>query len=591
MEPHGSGNSVASPRPVREDSPHHGDLTPVRTLRPRHPPGRGSLLEIGAALSSPSTYLLSSVSPLVARDVAKAYGDRVVLDGVDVVANPGQPLGLVGENGVGKSTLMRLLAGVEPADGGSIARPADLAYLGQEPAFPSGATIGDVLDEALAPLHAAVARIEQLAARLDDDTAAAAYTDVLAWAELHDAWDADRRAQVAAARLGLGALDRGRPVAALSGGQRTRLALAALFTRRPECVLLDEPTNHLDDDAVDFLEEFLVGLPGVVVVASHDRAFLDGVCAAVVDLDPMHLGVDGEGGNRYTGGYTGYLAAKRNARRRWQQAFEAQQDELNDLRRAARTTARQVAHNRAPRDNDKFIYAFKGAQVAKTVSRRVKDAERRIEVLERDRVPKPPAELSFRGVLAPGRPGGGLVVFVRDLVVTGRVAVDRLDLAGGDRLLVTGANGSGKSTLLKVLAGELPPSSGTSVVSARRVGHLPQDVTFRRPDRTPHEVFAAATASAVPLAAVSLGDLGLLHPRELSRPVGVLSVGQQRRLGLAILVARQPDLLLLDEPTNHISLTLAEELEESLQRSAGTVVVASHDRWLRRRWDAARLAL
>ncbi|MGZ4458610.1 MAG: ABC-F family ATP-binding cassette domain-containing protein [Nocardioidaceae bacterium] len=545
-------------------------------------------------MSSPSTHLLSSVSPLVARDVTKAYGDRVVLDGVDLVANPGQPLGLVGENGVGKSTLMRLLAGVEPADGGSIARPADLAHLGQEPTFPAGATIGDVLDEALAPLHRAVARIEQLAARLDDDgdgTVVAAYADVLAWAELHDAWDADRRAEVAAARLGLGALDRGRPVAALSGGQRTRLALAALVTRRPECVLLDEPTNHLDDDAVAFLEEFLVGLPGVVVVASHDRAFLDGVCAAVVDLDPMHLGVDGEGGNRYTGGYTDYLAAKRDARRRWQQAFETQQDELDDLRRAAKTTARQVAHNRAPRDNDKFIYAFKGAQVAKTVSRRVRDAERRIEMLERDRVPKPPAELSFRGVLAPDRSGGGLVVFVRDLVVTGRVAVDRLDLARGDRLLVTGANGSGKSTLLKVLAGELAPSSGTSVVSARRVGHLPQDVTFRRPDRTPHEVFATATAAATALAPVSLGDLGLLHPRELSRPVGVLSVGQQRRLGLAILVARQPDLLLLDEPTNHISLTLAEELEESLQRSAGTVVVASHDRWLRRRWDAARLAL
>jgi len=151
---------------------------------------------------------------------------------------------------------------------------------------------------------------------------------------------------------------------------------------------------------------------------------------------------------------------------------------------------------------------------------------------------------------------------------------------------VTGANGSGKSTLLKALNGDLTPASGTARVSARRTGYLPQEVTFSRPDLTPHEVYDAATGSPV-----SLGELGLLHPRDLSRPVGVLSLGQQRRLALAVLVAREPDLLLLDEPTNHISLTLAEELEEALQRSAGTVIVASHDRWLRSRWQGEVLPL
>ncbi len=533
-----------------------------------------------------STTLNSTLAPLVARDVSKTYGDRVVLDGVELVANPGQPLGMVGENGVGKSTLMRLLAGAEPSDSGSIVKPQDLAYLGQETSFPAGARIGDVLDAALAPLHDAVSRLESLAARLSEPGVDDEYADVLAWAELHEAWDADRRAVLAAERLGLGALDRSRPVAAMSGGQRTRLALAALITRRPECVLLDEPTNHLDDEAVQFLEEFLVSLPGIVVIASHDRTFLDNVCAAIVDLDPAHLGVDGEGGNRFTGGYTAYLTQKRDARRRWEQAFLDQQDELNDLRVAAATTARQVAHNRPARDNDKFIYQFKGARVAGTISRRVRDAEKRIEVLERDRVPKPPKPLSFRGTLAAGRANGALSVFLRDLVVRDRVSVPRLDVAGGDRLLVTGANGSGKSTLLKVVNGDLVPSSGTAQVSARRIGYLPQDVTFTRPDRSPHEVYDAATGSPMPL-----GDLGLLHPRELSRPVGVLSVGQQRRLALAILVAREPDLLLLDEPTNHISLTLAEELEEALQRSTGTVIVASHDRWLRNRWEGPVLEL
>ncbi len=530
-----------------------------------------------------STQLHSSVSSLVARDVLRVYGDSVVLDGVDLVANPGRPLGLVGENGAGKSTLLRLLSGLEQPDGGSIAVPADLAYLGQEPTFAPGATIGDVLDEALAPLHEAVARLEELALRLDETWAQDEYADLLDWAELHDAWDAEHRAETAAARLGLGDLRRDRPVAAMSGGQRMRLALAALITRRPECVLLDEPTNHLDDAAMAFLEEFLVGLPGVVVVATHDRTFLENVCSTVVDLDPMHLGVDGDGGNRFSGGYSDYLRAKQASRARWEEAFLAQQEELNGLRRTAATTARSVGHNRPPKDNDKFLYYKKGQNVARTVSRRVKDAEKRIELLERDQVPKPPKPLSFRRALTAERGGGS--VFGRDLVVAGRVRVPRLDVASGDHLLVTGANGSGKSTLLKVLAGELE-AEGYLQVSARRIGHLPQEVTFARPDRPVREVFDVATGSPV-----ALSELGLVHPRGLSRPVGLLSVGQQRRVALAVLVARQPDLLLLDEPTNHISLALADELEEALQRSAGTVVVASHDRWLRGRWEGPVLGL
>ncbi|HET7356098.1 MAG TPA: ATP-binding cassette domain-containing protein, partial [Nocardioidaceae bacterium] len=237
------------------------------------------------------------------------------------------------------------------------------------------------------------------------------------------------------------------------------------------------------------------------------------------------------------------------------------------------------------------IYSFKGGNVARTVSRRVRDAERRIEVLERERIPKPPKEISFRGALAPAGKSSGLAVFVRELEVAGRVRVPRVDVPSGTALLVTGANGSGKSTLLKVLAGELTPSSGRVSVSARRVGHLPQDVTFSRPDLTPQQVYDAATGRAAGERAPAMGELGLLHPRELARPVGVLSEGQRRRLALAVLVARRPDLLLLDEPTNHISLALAEELEEALQRSAGTVVVASHDRWLRARWEGEVLAL
>ncbi|HSJ22993.1 MAG TPA: ATP-binding cassette domain-containing protein, partial [Nocardioidaceae bacterium] len=479
---------------------------------------------------------------------------------------------------------LRIVSGTEQADFASLAVPADLAYLGQEPSFRPGATVGDVLDEALAPLHHTVARLEALATRLDEGPAQDEYAALLEWAVLHDAWDADHRAEAAAARLGLETVERDRPVDAMSGGQRMRLALAALITRRPECVLLDEPTNHLDDAAVAFLEEFLLGLRGVVVVASHDRTFLDNVCSVVLDLDPMHLGVDGDGGNHFSGGYTDYLRAKHESRVRWEQAYLAHQGELDDLRRAARTTARSVApNNRPPRDNDKFIHHVKGQKVAKAVSRRVRDTERRIEEREREKVPKPPRALAFRGDLTHGR--GRATITARDLVVPGRVHLPRLDVAPGEHLLVTGANGSGKSTLLQVMAGEVP-AQGHLDVSAHRVGHLPQEVVFARPDRSALEVYAERTGPPVPL-----GDLGLLHPRDLGRPVGALSVGQQRRLGLALVVAQRPDLLLLDEPTNHISLALAEELEDALRHAAGTVVVASHDRWLRRRWEGPVLGL
>ncbi len=526
--------------------------------------------------------------PLRAVDMSHAYGDKTVLSGVDLLANPGEPVGVVGENGVGKSTLLRLVAGIEEADSGLVRRPSDLGYLAQEMVAPPAATVAAVLAEALAPLHDAVRRLEQLAHELDEPGAADAYAATLLWAQTHDAWDADRRALLASQQLGVSHIDASRTVGELSGGERTRLALAAVITRRPECVVLDEPTNHLDDDAIAFLENFLRELPGVVIVASHDRVFLDRVCAVIVDLDEGHFGVDGQGGNRYTGGFTTYLEHKAAARRRWEAAFAEQQDDLAALRVAARTTARQVAHNRPPRDGDKYIYNFKGGNVQATIRRRVRDAEQRIAVMERRPIPKPPEKLSLSHPLTTeDRTGGGLVVSLRDVSVPERLRLNRLDISAGQHLLVTGPNGSGKSTLLQVVSGRVQPASGLVRVSARRIGLLPQEVNFVGPDRTPTQVYD----DALPAGAIPLSHLGLLPPRELSRPVGVLSIGQQRRLALAILVAGRPDLLLLDEPTNHISLTLASELEEALGRSPGTVMVASHDRWLRRRWGGQVLHL
>ncbi|MDP9792272.1 macrolide transport system ATP-binding/permease protein [Catenuloplanes nepalensis] len=624
-----------------------------------------------------------SMPALLAHDLVRTLGSRRVLDGVSLVAAPGQRIGLIGENGTGKTTLLRLLAGADVPDSGSVVRPESLGFLHQELPFPSGATLSDVLDDALREARLALATLDRLAAAMaagpdaagpdaaaapgaavssaaGPDTAAAPHTaaagtavcgtavsglavsgsamisgsaeELLAgygtWlerAEELDAWDADRRATLVMAGLGLGHLDLARTVGSLSGGERGRLALAALLVRRPAALLLDEPTNHLDDAAAAFLEEELRGLPGVVLVASHDRAFLDAACTDLIDLDPAT-----DGPTRYGGGYTAYQAAKRAERERWQRRFSEEQDELTALRHAASVTAQQVAHGRPPRDGERMGYGHTAGRVQQQVSRRVRNAARRLKELERTQVRKPPKPLRFAPSTLAATSASGSLISLRDVRVPGRLFLDRLDVSAGDRILITGPNGAGKSTLLAVLAGRLHPASGAAPgardtddagqrdagaapgpqstgggrrdaggvvvegdVQRRRglrVALLTQDTVFDRPDRLARDLYAA-TLGPDRAEAVPLGSLGLLPARAQTLPVGELSVGQRRRLALALVIADPPELLLLDEPTNHLSPRLADELEDALAAGPGAIVVASHDRWLRSRWPGREVTL
>ncbi|MFJ6076285.1 ABC-F family ATP-binding cassette domain-containing protein [Streptomyces sp. NPDC093065] len=541
---------------------------------------------------------------LIAHDLVRNLGGRRVLDGVGLTASPGHRIGLIGENGVGKSTLLRLLAGVDEPDAGSVTRPPDPGFLQQEMAFDAGATIAAVLDEALRESREVLAGLERLTEDLartaDDDPGHAelldAYGRRLEEAQDREAWDADRRAAVVLEGLGLGSFGHDRTLGSLSGGQRGRLALAALLVRRPSALLLDEPTNHLDDDAAAFVEEQVRSLPGAVVVASHDRAFLDAVCTDLIDLDPA---VDGP--VRYGGNYSAYLAEKRAERERWERRWAEEQEELESLRHSAGVTARAVAPDRGPRDNEKMGYGHRAGRVQSQISRRVRNATRRLEELERTRVGEPPRPLRFTGAAlaaeAPAAQGAGSpadrddpLVSLRGVRVPGRLTLDGAEVSAADRLLVTGGNGAGKSTLLAVLAGHLTAEGEIRRRAGLTVALLAQDSVFDRPDRTVRDTYGLELGPEG-AAAVPLGSLGLMHEADLDKPVGHLSVGQRRRLALALLVARPPQLLLLDEPTNHLSPRLCDELEDAMGTGPGAIVVASHDRWLRKRWQGRELRL
>ncbi|MET8809030.1 ATP-binding cassette domain-containing protein [Streptomyces sp. NPDC004546] len=532
---------------------------------------------------------------LLAHDLVRVLGGRRVLEGVSLTASPGHRIGLIGENGVGKSTLLRVLAGVDEPDAGSVTRPGDLGFLHQETPFDAATTIAAVLDDALREAREDLAELERLGEELarvpEGDPGHAELLDTygrrLEQAQDRESWDADRRAALVLDGLGLGALGHDRTLGSLSGGQRSRLALAALLVRRPSALLLDEPTNHLDDGAAAFLEEQVRGLPGTVVVASHDRAFLDAVCTDLIDLDPAL-----DGPVRYGGTYSAYLDDKRAERERWERRYAEEQQELEELRHAAGVTAHRLAPDRWRRDNEKMGYGHRAGRVQSQISRRVRNATRWLEELERARVAEPPRPLGFAvGELAARADEGPQpLVSLRDVRVPGRLALGCLEVTATDRLLVTGGNGAGKSTLLAVLAGHLPAEGEVLRRHRLTVGLLGQDTVFDRPDRRVRDTYeqslGAERAEKVPLT-----SLGLMHEADLGKPVGHLSVGQRRRLALALLVARPPQLLLLDEPTNHLSPTLCDELEAALGPGPGAIVLATHDRWLRRRWQGRELRL
>ena len=529
-----------------------------------------------------------------------AYPDRRVLTDVSLVVPAGRPTGLLGENGSGKSTLLRILAGHLLPDTGTFTVPGPVGVLHQELPFARSATLAEVLADALERSRRLEQELITAGEALAEDLEPAAhaahrYDALLAEATLADVWNAERRAAEVMDGLGLGQIAPDNEIGRISGGQRERLALAHLLIARPTSWLLDEPTNHLDDAAAAFLADAVAAHPGPVLIASHDRAFLDDATAAQLDLDPAESpAATAPGGlTAYTGGFSDYLLARFEARDRWEHRFRTEQEELKVLRQAVKDSETVGHPGAAPRTEVRMAKKFYSDRNATVVSRRLRESRARLAQLEESQVRRPPAELHLTHLpQPPSRGGSGAVqLAVSGAAVTGRLAPTSFSLAAGQRLLVTGPNGSGKSTLLDLVTGALDPTAGTvDRPRGLRIGHLGQD-DVPIPGRTVGRHLREA-AGLDPADEDTVPELfGLVHPRDLSRPLELLSRGQLRRVMLAAVLLDPPQLLVLDEPTNHLALVTATRLEAALEEWDGTVLIASHDRWLRSRWQGEMLEL
>ena len=493
----------------------------------------------------------------------KRYGPKILFENVDWMVTPQDRIGIVGANGTGKSSLLKVLAGMEGLDSGTLSTPKDLTigYLPQEGLSLSGRTVFAECMTVFASLRALEEEQEALAHRMAElDPASPEYAQVAdrfqrAESQFRacDGYSVEAQAGTVLSGLGFSQRDWKRRTEEFSGGWQMRIALAKLLLAKPHILLLDEPTNHLDLEARNWLEDYLSSYPNAFVLVSHDRYFLDVTVRKIADLWTKGL-------HFYTGGFTRFELQKDERRAQLQAAYENQQDRIRQL--------------------EAFINRFRyQATKAKQVQSRIKELEKieRIEI--------PPEEKSIHFSFPQPKASGRIVGEFKGVaksyghheVFSG---VDFI-IERGDRVALVGVNGAGKSTLIKILAGTEPVTAG-----AYTLGHNAQPDYFAQDqykELDPADKMIDDLATVAPRATNtelrSILGCFLFSEDDVFKSIGVLSGGERNRYALARMLMMPSNFLLLDEPTNHLDMRAKDVLLTALQEYTGTVVFVSHDRY------------
>ncbi|GGE24166.1 multidrug ABC transporter ATP-binding protein [Marinithermofilum abyssi] len=507
------------------------------------------------------------MSILQVKNIHKSFGGHSVLAGADLRVEEKERVALIGPNGAGKSTLLKIITGQIAADEGELfrAKNARIGYLAQDSGLDSDKDMWTEVLTAFHGLKQQELRLRQLEAEMGKESVLADeeryqkiledYSRLQAAFEESGGYEYEARARSALNGLGLGSLNwEHTPVRTLSGGQKTRLALAKLLLETPDLIILDEPTNYLDMDALAWLEHMLANYDGAVLVVSHDRFFLDRIVNVVYEMDRAKT-------IRYKGNYSDYVQQREERIALWEKEYEKQQTEI---RKMEEFVQRNIAR-------------------ASTTKR----AQSRRKALEKmDRLEKPPSEQKQAAIrFEPAVTSGKEVVITEDLSVgydPGQPLIRSLSIQihRGDRIALLGPNGTGKSTLLKTLLHRLPAISGTIRFGTHvEADYYDQEQEELTPSHTVlEEVWSAHPKLDQTTIRSYLGQF-LFHGDEVYKQVADLSGGEKARLSLVKRLLKRANLLVMDEPTNHLDMDSKERLEEALESFTGTLLFVSHDRY------------
>jgi ATP-binding cassette subfamily F protein 3 len=493
-------------------------------------------------------------------NVSKSFGVDRILENVSFRVDAREKVALVGRNGTGKTTLLRIITGQYEPDTGSvqIARGAKIGYLRQEQQVDVGRT---VLEEAQASVEHQLElkqRLEELERKMELEEAGP--EDVEEYALLHEhfleaeGYSVETDVKVVLQRMGFTEDEFDKPTSMLSGGERTRLAIARMLLEEPELLILDEPTNHLDLQATEWLESWLRGYHGAVLLVSHDRTFLENTAERVLELRDLTV-------KSYPGPFPKYLQLRAEEDARLAEVARRQEQEIAKM--------------------DEYVRRFMNSQRTAQARGRQKLMNRLIS----EKVDAPKNEKGMKAGFSKVARSGDIVAEADAITVGfGSTAVLFKNLNWtariGDRWGIIGENGAGKSTLLKVLLGELDPMAGRVRLGANvTAGYFSQDASDLDPEMSPLDTLVW-DMDMEPQPARDLLGRFLFSGDDVYRPVKTLSGGEKNKLSLAKLTQLSPNLLILDEPTNHLDMASREALAEVLKQYTGTLVLVSHDRWL-----------